>query len=455
MALRRDTASARKRANDDILALLDEGGCPVCRYVENGVTSWVRAYSREARGDEDIQNRVQAALGFCPPHTRRLISGGTGSWLLKPVFADATHAGLSRVDGSLTTPVARCVLCEHLASDESTAIGLLLGTLPGNDAVATAYRDVGGACLPHVLAMMGRAAPSEGTLMANVLVSALENLDSDLTGLSDVDANAPDVRVALVTASDVLAGHDADLAARVRMRRAMADKTLDSEADAARQSIRQRIVSDLASDRCPVCLAAQRAEWRFLAWTTVDTDHRNDEVWLCGRHVGDVASLDTGHPQQVVLSNVESWRGRFGRHLARIGDRVSAGAYRTSVRQLREVAECRACDVMAIASRRTAALLDSSCDDPSLSEAIDQSHGTCLHHGLADLPSTGRYRRLLRSRLALQAWALDESIRKDGWSTRWDVRGAEMGAWWSAATVLDGRIFLGCSAAEARDHVRP
>src|SRR5690606_9343270 len=78
------------------LALLEVPGCPICRAVDRAVARWSVTYETESRTDLAMRERLRAALGFCPLHTRALLdqSGASASWLARWLFADVADAAV-------------------------------------------------------------------------------------------------------------------------------------------------------------------------------------------------------------------------------------------------------------------------------------------------------------------------------------------------------------------------
>lgn len=76
--------------------------------------------------------------------------------------------------------------------------------------------------------------------------------------------------------------------------------------------------------------------------------------------------------------------------------------------------------------------------------AFDDPHGLCVRHALSSAAvRDGHAGGVTRTRLAVLAWELEESARKQSWSARYERHGAEDRAWVHAATTIDGRVFLG------------
>jgi hypothetical protein len=458
---RRDHAAASlARDRDDLLRLVAEGGCPVCRYRNDGLDAWLRAYAAESRTELDVQQRMAASLGPCPAHTRFLLVDGSASWLLKSVYLDVVSAGLARLTRRDQPELAECRLCAQERADERLMLARLVRALGAarDEAVADptkvrdAYREAGGACLNHALDALQLADADT----AGVIVDTLRQL---LCGPADQTGGNP------AAAAGAVAGIDLDVPLRVAMRERLAAESLAAEEDAFRRSVSDRVRADLAGGSCPVCRASQRAEWRFLRWAAAEVDRRPEEVTLCRAHLADLATTGPGAgadaspgAQAVLAANLDGWLNRLDRYDAEVAEVTATGTGRRRSSRVRAAATerlvesptCRACEAAEITAHRTAQLLDAAATDPALTAELDAAHGVCLRHALAGEPATGRFRDVLAARLRLLHWSLEESLRKDRWTTRWDVRGAELAAWSTAPALVDGRAYAGHAPAAVR-----
>lgn len=431
---RRDHATAAvARDRDDLLRLLVEGGCPVCRYRNDGLDAWLRAYAAESRTEIEVQRRMAASLGPCPAHTRFLLVDSSASWLLKSVYLDVVDAGLARLARRDQSAPAECRLCAQERQDERMALGRLVRALAARRAdddteltkIRDAYREAGGACLTHALDAVRLADPATAAVLVETLRLRLPS-----TGMTGTDLDAP-LRSA---------AHDQ-----------LAVESLARDEDASRRSVLDRVRADLAGGSCPVCLSGQRAEWRFLRWATADVERRPEEVTLCQPHLADLAaSGDDAGTLAALASNLDGWRARLDRYDTEAAANSSPRTRATAVARLVEPVTCRACEASTITMARTGELLDAAVTDPALNAGIDAAHGACLRHVLAGRPASGRFRELLIARLQLLRWSLEESLRKDRWTTRWEARGAELSAWTTAPALIDGRTYAGHAPSAVR-----
>jgi hypothetical protein len=101
-----------------------------------------------------------------------------------------------------------------------------------------------------------------------------------------------------------------------------------------------------------------------------------------------------------------------------------------------------------VAEDRESALLVAAVQDEVTARAYAASHGICVRHAqqLADDDASGPLVAVLRARLAVLGWELDEALRKSSWTERWHRGGPEANAWLRAPSYLDGRVFLGAPA---------
>jgi hypothetical protein len=94
--------------------------------------------------------------------------------------------------------------------------------------------------------------------------------------------------------------------------------------------------------------------------------------------------------------------------------------------------------------------------DPGIASRYTRAHGLCLRH-IGWVPDGEPLRLVVRQiqvRSNLMHWELEEAGRKENWTVRHERRGDESTAWYRAAGLLDGRVFLGTPARFGIDIVR-
>ncbi|MGH3425025.1 MAG: hypothetical protein ACRDO8_09865, partial [Nocardioidaceae bacterium] len=146
-----------------------------------------------------------------------------------------------------------------------------------------------------------------------------------------------------------------------------------------------------------------------------------------------------GGVTEPVAAVIDYNAGLWAEQVARYGDTGDG-------RRIGQWLGCHVCDLRAKAEDRERRLLGLLAAHPAYADRIPAAHGVCLRHALVprtDLPPA--WRQVLRARLGLLTFELEEARRKAGWDARWEVHGAEMAAWSRAPNLLDGRI-LGPSA---------
>ncbi len=481
-------ATDAERAGRDALHLLAEGLCAVCRQRDDGARSWLTYFVNDSNSDLGVRARMRDAVGFCPAHTRHLLGDTSASWLLPSVQAEALAGGLHLLDDDRARQ-GPCPACEAAHAAEERALLAVLRALP-QDPVRDAVRG-GALCVPHELALVGRADANAGAAVAAAATERLTHLarrapnkahagpahgdadaessgtrdsggtgdsgvrgtdhggsgarGSDHGGSADAGSGTPGsdhsgsgrgggggAGGALV---DVLAGLDADAPARGRYL-ARLDPLLDAERAAAHRPVAERWAADLRLACCPLCLAEHRAARRLLRWAATADDSRQaagrqaeGTSALCPRHLHDLAGLDGPHVGALLAENAETWR-----------DRLAGGARPRT-------AACRACEEERLAHARQAALLTAALRDPVHARAYEEAHGVCLRHVLVwGGAPPAPVRTALGARLALLGWELAEARRKQDWRTRHEVKGAEMTSGSRAPTLLDGRVHAGSPA---------
>lgn len=442
MSLRRWlTALARRdpgpdaRTKAEVLERLGGEGCPVCRTAQDAVRRWFFTYENDSRADPQMRERIERSFGFCATHTRHLLDlGASSSWLARWVFADVARAGTSALEMSSPPTPAPCPTCEVAATAVTDTLGTLAVGLVDDE--ARSLLEAGdGLCVTHGVAVIERSGPTVARAVAGMLESRLGK-----------DA---------ILARDHLIGLDPDRSRRRRAREERAAWVLAAE-EASR--LRGGMV-DLVLDWpcCPLCAAADRVEWRYLRWlATLSRDECAElraDATLCPRHLGDLTSFRhdgdvsgleltdeglLGSVAMVVDHVARLWRGDLQAYLQRLDTSIWAGILR-DVAAPRGVESCQLCARRRAAEKREMRLLGLVAADPAYATRLSQAHGVCLRHGLTtDLPPA--WRRLLRARVGLLSFELDEAERKAGWDARWEVRGSEMAVWQRAPTLLDGAV---------------
>lgn len=425
-AARRLLPGTRRRAvrpadRGAALALLEVPGCPVCRSVDRAVARWLVTYENESRTDLGMRERLRAALGFCPPHTRALLdqSGASASWLARWLFADVADAavgvlraaasgtggsawaGPATTTGAGASASAGCPLCGVAADAARDALGTLVRGLTV-DEVAENLRSGDGPCVTHAATLVAEASashlPSAAATVAEVV--------GDRLGKDHL------------TAYSVLVGSDPDVSRRRRLAARLEPETGGAER--------------FPADHCPVCVSAVRTEQRYLRWLAEAGDADAKERTLCRRHLADL-----GEVESVVVHLAALWGRRFQDFLDHGGAAGSSRQARLAAERLSRAWDCRACDLRDAAVERTWRGLRLAAADPAQLDRIAQAHGVCLRHGLSvELP--GPWRDVLAARVAWLAHDLSEAERKSTRAARWEEPGPEASAWQRAAALLTG-----------------
>jgi hypothetical protein len=345
-------------------------------------------------------------------------------------------AGGERILAGERQEILDCPLCENLRRAEDSTLAAIGRAFDDAD-VRRAYATDGAVCVAHALRLTEILPPRYLREIAEALCAHLEKGDG--------------VRV--------LAGTDHDARLRSAIYNAAAEEMLAVESSALNRSLRALLEADIQEGCCPVCRAEDRAAWRYLRWMLglggSPGPARADHV-LCARHLHDAVRIDAGRAAAVLTAMNARWVGQIERSLDRLGIspvRPLRGrrTYQEAVVAMHGRPTCRACAAADGAGRRAERLLTIALADDDLNLAYGRSHGVCLHHGLAwEGSQRGRVREVLGARLAMLVFELGESARKSDWNARFEARGAEISAWSRASTLLDGHIYCGCSATEAR-----
>ncbi len=452
-----DTALPAWSSRDmpDVLELLDEPGCVLCRTQDGWVSTWVAWFRAENHSADPTLRTVQESLGFCPAHTRLLLGLGAPTILRAP-WEFVLSAAISRVEAALKgspdgrAAIAPCPICHVVAVRVQEASEDLLPALQMGR-IAAALRDRGGLCYNHLRDLLAHLSPRQ----ANVVAGAVRAL------LSSVQPNTPQACVAL-------AGHDADAPSRARLLQAQL-RSLETEPTGLPPN--DRLVVDLAADSCPVCRAVGREQARFLVWLAM---HRQEngpsglDLQLCHRHLHDTWAVGDAGPKMTsqrlslchrlvtALASTAAAAAERGRQPRRFADSPSrslpgganpAGAYEDALAEIMGKSYCRCCRIAQVTEERQLALVGACIDDYRVTDALARGHGLCLRHG--SLLGAGPVLRRLLTRLREAAWEQVESTRKQTWDARYEPRGAEQTVWRRVPMLLDGEVYLGGSEAEA------
>ncbi len=399
---------------------------------------WFFAYENDTRVDLAMRERLERSFGFCAPHTRRLLDlGASTSWLARWVFADVARAGARALAAPSPVTPGPCPACQAAARTEADVLGTLRAGLV--DAEVRRLMDAGDAlCLTHGLAIIERGGPTVGRAVATLLDS---RLGKDT-----------------VTAREHLTSSDPDFARRRKIREEGFTRVFAAEEAARNHGPLGDANLVLDWPCCPLCAAADLAEWRGIHWLTGLSPEESAELrtdaTLCARHLGDLTSfrLTSGELSSVTLTDegllvavaavIEHvamvWRTELQGYLRQVDSRTTWWPSRRAAPIRRELS-CQLCARRQAAVARTRRLLGLVAADPAYADRMARAHGVCLRHGLStDLPPP--WRRLVAARVGLLSYELDEAERKAGWDARWELRGAEMVAWRRAPTLLDGGV---------------
>jgi hypothetical protein len=482
--------TARPSDVPDFFQLLDSYGCVLCRTRDNAVVTWLRWFNR-ARSDPVALATSAGAAGFCPAHARRVLRGSLAPLLRMPWEAalDATIAVAEGLVGGEAPPApVACPICQSCAERERTAAEDLIASLR-LPAIAAALCERGGLCYAHLRSLAPRLGPQQAAIAAEAVTAWLAGVPPDTPA-----------------ACRAVAGYDTDASDRGRLLAAHAEilaRSSDDQPDGA--DARDQLVADLSAGSCPLCRVVGRHQARYLSWVQERWPDRGlSSLQLCSAHLCDMWAAGPEAPRVTTLHAAAA--ARYAERLAGLARAVAAdprsarrvpatsagirrsappdGSARAGPRPVSVLEEyriaraevardtyCRACGVGERAERRALALIRACRDDARVTRAIEDAHGACLRHARAAWldsgwppercrPGTGLPADLdpawqpLLIRLATQLrqakWELDEDAEKRIWDNGYQPPGAEQLAWRRIPALLDGRVYLGLSEAEAR-----
>ena len=257
-------AAARDADIPDVLGLLEQPGCVLCRTCEDATRTWIGWFCMENNNDPALLETLERSAGFCPAHTRRLLTE-TSARILRSALASALSGAIRRAEqaaarlgrdkpGRLHRATVPCPLCRVTVERVRAAAGDLAAFLD-RPQVAAAIRDRGGLCFRHLRHLLPKLSSTQAVSVADAVASRL----------SALPAGTPESRF-------LLAGRDPDALARIPYLEAHA-LILDQEPGGglgstfpAAQNPAGRLITDLAGGSCPICRAAGREQIRYLLW---------------------------------------------------------------------------------------------------------------------------------------------------------------------------------------------
>lgn len=462
----------------ETLRELGRPGCGACRRAAWSEERWLSAFVYEHYRDPVVVGRLVAARGLCPRHTRALLEYGPARWVVPSAYAPVLAAAVADTHAQRRAATPPCPLCSSVRLIETATVEAAVESLD-DPAVEHAYRSGSGFCGPHVRLALPRARPRTARVL-------LETLEERLRAPTRMGG-----------ALETLAGADPDAPRRARWR-ALRERERPPDARRARATTLAELRDLLRLDACPLCVAAAETAARYQAWAG-ETRARSaaelswDGIWLCPGHLHDLCAHDpdTGswmvgrererleRAQRMALERVRALpaaglpdRVRAARAALRDDDRhdtAGAGArmraaarllvlggrgapLRRALGPLARAPVCAVCREAERAAERLGWLLVAALEDRPTAAVYDDSHGLCLRHAMGLPPGDTRARvmRVLRARLRVTEWELDDAAWKASWPARYAAHGAQAGAWLRAPGYLDGMALLGAPA----DHPR-
>lgn len=171
----RDLATVR------LAELFRQPGCPLCRHRDRALVRYIEGFMYESVNDVAFRASLDAARGFCGPHTSDVLTGGrhvSGGMLGSAILFGAIlrvreqelralrdAGGLSRgrrAKEALRSPT--CLVCTEATGVDAAAATSVL-RLAADPAWAEVVGDAA-VCLEHLAALM--AAPNRPTAWAEV-----------------------------------------------------------------------------------------------------------------------------------------------------------------------------------------------------------------------------------------------------------------------------------------------
>jgi hypothetical protein len=282
-------------------------------------------------------------------------------------------------------------------------------------AIAELYATGGGFCVPHLSQALRSARRNAAALLARVFAAQMR-----------VAATGPAVtedRLLLVGGADVDAPRRRAWRARV---------ATEAPGSVRAEGASAHVVFDSLQPGCAACRAGAKAEADALSQVEcVVLTERTAAACppLCPTHLHDLHGQDSRAAARVAAE-------MGAEHLARLKE--GAGA-RLSVR---DPGRCVVCEALGMAEREALTAVTVAVQDEAVARVYEESDGLCARHALSGPQTNAVVRHVLRVRLHVLAWELEEAGRKASWPARHESAGPERTAWLRAPVQLDGRVTL-------------
>jgi hypothetical protein len=114
----------------DVLRILEQPGCVLCRICEEAARTWVRWFGMENHNDPALLHTVGESAVFCPARTRRLVAE-TSAPVLRPSLTFTLGGAIGRAERT----AARHGQRGSQAATSSIEHGRTLAGCSGNKAV--------------------------------------------------------------------------------------------------------------------------------------------------------------------------------------------------------------------------------------------------------------------------------------------------------------------------------
>ncbi|MDR0343996.1 MAG: hypothetical protein LBI49_13010 [Nocardiopsaceae bacterium] len=128
--------------------LLTGPGCPVCGYTAEARGRYLDWFALEGHGDPDVITRLSASLGWCPGHTRDVMSQPGAATRLTAVYRYLVEGAREKLQARKPR-IAACPACVHDRAVADRALDAVLAGLT-DTATRERYLATGGLCVPHL-----------------------------------------------------------------------------------------------------------------------------------------------------------------------------------------------------------------------------------------------------------------------------------------------------------------
>ncbi len=490
----RNNSSFLRVAKRDVLGVLrEEQGCIFCRQGQKILDQFFFWYLHEGYGQLENLKRTSRSRGFCPAHTRRLISEGlpqTISSIYLPLISDAME-DLRRIEadtrssnppdrpGKHLIPKASCPACAARDRNRDHLLHSLQNTLEEPE-IREKLRQRSFICLPHLLEISPHLGWEELRFLTEAMIRTLANAET-------IEVSE-EINLLRSTLWGFEPGKGKTATGKIKPRSG------PFETESSWSPIVEGLRRTLSEPGCPVCNEQRRALDIYFGWLSEEMLEQPTHRWkqafrLCPEHGREFAFREEG---AVVSKLARAIRGYWNGELEKLSSSLSRkppewlvlrlakvphhayNSYRAETERgagallgelleafgkaLRSPAKilpelrasvqrpypCPACRYLETIANKRSDLISRAVIDPGMLQVYQNSSGLCFYHlpqalnFCTDPMAKEGLLRAQRVRLEILQWELREYQRKQSWDVRYEPKGPEKDSWRRAVKQYSG-----------------